>query len=909
VRRVARALIRLLVPLVPRSSRDRWLEEWCAEIDHAAAALAGSRFGSLRVLRMALGAVSDVAAVRRSVRMRTAAAGSRIAKSRMFQGLAQDFRYSVRSLVGARGFSIGVITSLTLGIVANAVVFALINSLFFRPFPAIEAQDALVRIGFHRTCGRPGCVIHTSSYDDYNAMRDALPSLNGLTARSSAHVAVRIRGEASALGAALVSANYFTVLGVRPVLGRAFTAREAARSNAHVAVISYRLWRRAFHGDHAVLGEFVDVGTESVQIVGVAPEGFAGVSKGDLLAIGDRRGTEIWLPLAIGDGVAGRVPTQPGAPATPDDEYHIDYIGRLAPGATLQQAAAEARVFAARLWAARPDTRAGAYTNVDRVWITNPSTIIPVMAAFMPVPLLVLALACLNAANLFLARATARARDVAVRLALGASRWRIVRQLLMESVLLATGAAALAVPITAWILALTQRFVPLPMPFDGGVLGLTLAVAGASVVMFGLAPAFRAASERATGALGSSRPGDVGARTTRVRRGLVVAQIALSLGLLATGGQSISAVSAVISTTGASDPDRLILASFDLNQLKFPAQAGREFYRALLDRASQMPQIEAAGLARATVMWSFGRGSGNNRVAVWLPEDAPKKGRSFRGGYIAGDLFRAIGLRVIQGRGFTAEDAAARPHVAIVNPSMARRLFGGAAIGRTVRVAARNRYEESFDVRVVGIVEPTREQTTTGQQPLDAIYLPAPLEYEPALTLYARSKVPMEVLVPALRQAVAEIDGRVPLTEASTLTDRTEFRNFEEHLMGRGATALGIVALVLATAGLYSLFSFIVSLRAREMGVRMALGAEPSTVLRLVLRQAMRLAFVGAAIGGIIAIIAGALVHAEVYGTPSIDPFAFIASAALLLASMLTAGFVPAWRASRVDPMVVLRQE
>jgi len=303
-------------------------------------------------------------------------------------------------------------------------------------------------------------------------------------------------------------------------------------------------------------------------------------------------------------------------------------------------------------------------------------------------------------------------------------------------------------------------------------------------------------------------------------------------------------------------------------------------------------------------------GSGSSSVVVWRPDDAPKDGRwSYIGGYVAGDMFRAVGLRLLQGRAFTPEDARSQPQVAVVNRPMAERLFQGAALGRFIRVAERKRYEESLEVRIVGIVEPTIERSYSGKEPVPAVYLPAPFHYEPALALYIRSRTPVETLVPALRTAVGEIDPRVPFDDIGTLRARFERRNMGDRLLASGATILGAVALLLATAGLYGLFSFIVSLRQREIGVRMALGAEPSAVQRLVLHQAMRLSLWGAGIGALIAIVAGAIVSANIYGTPSIDPLMFLASAATLVVAMLAAGFIPARRASRVDPIVVLRQE
>ena len=893
--RLALALIRLLSPLVPRTSRDRWLEEWLAEIEHAAAALGGRRFGSLRVLRMSLGAVADVVATRRvnSSRLSALLPPSR---GHVFKGLMQDVRYALRVLIAAPGFSFGVIGSLVLGITVNAAAFAFINAMFLRSLPGIEAS--VVRIAPCRwTHG--ACLLQDTSFDDYQAMRGSLRSVADLSARVQTQVAGRIRGEAQTLRAAFVSPNYFDVFGTQLPLGRGFTPAETAEP---VAIISHGLWQRQFQARRSILGEFIDIGPASLRIVGVAPDDFLGATRAGA-------GRDVWIPFGVMNAAAApRRPSPFGSPRA-EGQYYIDYVGRLAPGTSLQAARAEAEVLSASLAARRSDAtgRYGARVTRFAMRDRDLGRLFDAVSVIMPLPLLVLGIACLNAASLLLARATYRLRETTVRLALGATRWRVTRYVLIESGMLALAAGVFSVPVTFWAIRVTEPIMPMSIAIDWHVLTFTAAIAALAALLFGVLPALRASSGSI--ALGSSRPGDTGAVSPRLRHALVLVQVAASLGLLATGTQSISAVSALITTTGAQDPDRLLLASFDLDQLKMTPERGQEFYRQLLDRVARMPQVEAAGLAPATGLWTFGRGMSEAAVFVWRPEDDPKKGNVYLGGYAAGALFDAVGLHVLQGRGFQPEDAAARPRVAIVNQPLAERIFNGTGVlGRSIRVSANRRHEEAVEVQIVGVIEPTIERSYS-RKPVPAIYFPAPLQYEPALTLYVRSRTPLSAFVPDLRQAVAAIDPRVPFIDLASLRTRTEQRNLEDRILAIGATILGGVALVLATAGLYGLFSFIVSLRQREIGVRMALGAEPAAVLRMVLRQAMRLALWGSAIGAVIAIIAGAIVTANLYGTPSIDPLMFLASAGILLLAMLAAGVIPARRAARVDPIVVLRQE
>jgi putative ABC transport system permease protein len=896
VTRLALILIRVLAPLVPRASRDRWREEWLAEIEHASAALGGCRFGSLRVLRMSLGAVADVVATRRVNRSRLSALLPP-SRGHMFTGLMQDVRYALRVLIAAPGFSVGVIGSLVLGITVNAAAFAFINAMFLQSLPGIEAS--VVRIAPCRwTHG--ACLLQDTSFDDYLAMRGSLRSVADLSARVQTQVVGRIRGEAQALRAAFVSPNYFDVFGTQLPLGRGFTPAETAEP---VAIISHGLWQRQFQASRSILGEFIGIGPASLRIVGVAPDDFLGVARAGA-------GRDVWIPFGVMNAAAAPVRPSPFGSPRAEGQYYIDYVGRLAPGTSLQAARAEAEVLLSASLAARRSDATGRYgARVNRFAMRDRDLgrLFDAVSVIMPLPLLVLGIACLNAASLLLARATYRLRETTVRLALGATRWRVTRYVLIESGMLALAAGVFSVPVTFWAIRVTEPVMPMSIPIDWHVLAFTAAIAVAAALLFGVLPALRASSGSI--ALGSSRPGDTGAVSPRLRHALVLVQVAASLGLLATGTQSISAVSALITTTGVQDPDRLLLASFDLDQLKMTPERGQEFYRQLLDRLARMPQVEAAGLAPATGLWTFGRGMSEAAVFVWRPEDDPKKGNAYLGGYAGGALFEAVGLHLLQGRGFQPEDAARRPRVAIVNQPLAERIFNGTGVlGRSIRVSANRRHEETVEVQIVGVIEPTIERSYS-RTPVPAIYLPAPLRYEPALTLYVRSRTPLSAFVPDLRQAVAAIDPRVPFIDLASLRTRTEHRNLEERNLAIGATILGGVALVLATAGLYGLFSFIVSLRQREIGVRMALGAEPAAVLRMVLRQAMRLSLWGSAIGGAIAIVAGAIVTANLYGTPSIDPLMFLASAGILLLAMLAAGVIPARRAARVDPIVVLRQE
>jgi predicted permease len=643
-------------------------------------------------------------------------------------------------------------------------------------------------------------------------------------------------------------------------------------------------------------------------IVGVAPPGFVGAQRSDVGIM--EPGIEMWVPLSGARGVFPTIRTEFGL--LPDDERYFSYTGRLRPDATQADARLEAGLVASRLEAARPGDRAGAAATVSGVWFVNPygGPGFSLFVAMLSIPSLVLLIACLNAANLLLARATHRARELAVRLALGATRWRLVRQQLVESLLLSLLAAAASAPLVLWALSWVRTMVDLPMPLDRRVVAFAVGVAVATGVAFSLVPALRVSAVRPGAALGSSRPGDAGPGKARTRRLLVVAQVALSIGLLATGAQMITFLPAQMQSAGT-PPDRLLMASFDVGQLRMSGAEGRAFYERLLQRVSSLPEADGVGLARKQAIWMFGRGMAGSALVVELPEHKRGEGQLGVGGYAGGELFRATGLRLLEGRAFTRHDEGSVPRVVIINRPMADALFDGSAVGRTVRVRPwpqRVNRTPPVEVTVVGVIQPASEPTYSSDPRL-AVYVPVPLEPETRLTLYVRARSSPQALAAAIRTAVAEVDNRVPPVEIRTLEQISGQRQSLNKLAAHGITGLGLVGLLLATAGLYAVMSYFVSLRSREIGVRLALGAAPRTITRMTLGEALRLAIWGGAVGGIGAVITSKVVQSGMHGVEGLDPAALAGSFLLLGLTMLVAGAVPAYRAARVDPLTVLRQE
>ena len=828
-----------------------------------------------------------------------------------WESIFRDIRYALRSLGQARAFSSTVIGSLSLGLAATIVAFAFINGAMLRPFPGVQDQDRLVEVGIFRNTRFFGPQVSPTALADYSdvfrALAAGMSSLEDLASFTDSDVAVSLP-QARSLPAAFVSPNYFDVLGVRPEIGRTFAPEEGRIESASVAVISRALWTREFGGDPSVIGRPIQTGGQILEVIGVAPRGFRGTSP-DVSG----GGVDIWLPMALALVARG----DPGSPGWPG-ERRIRYVGRVRDGVRIERVEAELGVVAAGVVSSAGDPVDGFIGQVSALSIVGRADAPLVVAIILSVPLLVLVISCVNAANLLLVRASRRGREVALRLALGSSRARLVRQVVIESLALATGAALLALPLAWSGLRLLSTFT-FPMPLDGTVLMGALATAFVTALGFGLVPALRATGQQPSAVLGTSPAGSGGTRSeARGRQALVAGQVALSLGLLAVGFQLTAGLESLAEPLG-SDPDGLLVASFDLEQLRFSSDESDAFYEALLDGASRIPGVEAAGLADRELLWTWER-EGDNSVVVdprgtAAPADSVRvvdglrvwafqEGQRFAlGGSAGGDLFRAAGLDLLEGREFVAADRRDIPDVAIVTELLAAQTFQGAALGRTLRVSTTS---TDAVVRIVGIVESPAELSDPN---LGVIFFPSPVHQGAARTLYVRSEGPAGRLAPALRDLVARLDPEVPILDLATLDQKIRADVLFEHTLARAAAVLGIVALLLASVGLYGVTAYSVAMRRREIAVRMALGARTKQVVAMVLRQGLALAIVGSVLGGLAAVGAGFVIQAEVFGVAGIDVRTLAGSAALLAVAMLLASILPARRAARLNPYAVLREE
>ncbi len=834
-------------------------------------------------------------------RVREASAGAR------WESIFRDIRYAMRSLGQARGFSFSVIVNLSLGLAATTVAFAFINGALLRPFPGVRDQDRVVTLRILENTPLGPRLPQTALADYpgvFRALGEGMTSLEDLASFTESDVAVTLPQPRS-LPAAFVSPNYFDVLGVQPAIGRTF-ASEEGRAESAVAIIGHALWTREFGRDPSVAGRPIQVGGQIFQIIGVAPQGFRGTTQNPV-----QTGVELWLPIALADRVGDPLSFGRGGFVFLDEqpgERVIRYVGRMRDGVRADRVETELAVIAGRVVTPADDPAAPVMAEVSSLSRLNDRTDAgQIVAIILSIPLLVLVIACVNAANLFLVRASRRRREVAVRLALGASRLRLVRQLVIESLVLAIGAAVLALPLAWSGLQWVAAFMTIPMPLDGTVAAGALVTAFLTALGFGLVPALQAAGQHPSAALGTSPAGSGGTRSeSRGRRILVAGQVALSLGLLATGFQLTSALESLAEPPGT-DPDRLLLASFNLAQLRFSSGESDAFYAALLDGASRLPGVEAAGLSSRNLggSWTFDPAN----AVVLDPGDGPVGGISVSGS-AGGDYFNVLGLDLIQGREFVAADRRDIPEVAIVTKRLASQIFDDAALGRSLRVSTPFRGAVKADLRIVGIVE---SPVGLSGEEVPAIFFPSPfpspIQLGTARTLHVRSEGPAAALAPAIRDLVAQLDPRVPILELGTLDQKIRADTLQQRMLARVAALLGLVALLLASVGLYGVTSYGVAMRWREIAVRMALGARPDRILAMVFRQALAVATIGAVLGGLAAIAAGIVIRAEVFGVAGVDIPTLGGSAAVLAGAMLLASILPAWRAARLDPNAVLREE
>ena len=828
----------------------------------------------------------------------------------MVETLLNDVRYALRGLGRSPGFFAVAILSLALGVGVNTAMFSLVDALLFRPLP-VTAPSTLVDVF---TTGGDGDEYATSSYPDFADLRAQNTVFAEMTAYSPMMAPLNLGDRSRIALGQVVTGNHFTMLGVRPQIGRLLVPADDVVGAERVVVLSDRMWRREYGADPGVVGRTITLRGLVYTVVGVAPASFAGVVP--LLL------PELWLPIAHVEEVEpiGITNVVPGPGRTPLERrgYRWMFIkGRLKDGATAAQAHANVALVGEQLAAAHPqtnkDSRISAVASEDvRLLVPQAGGVLSVGAAgLMAIVGLVLLIACANVAGMLLARASARRREISVRLAVGASRGRLIQQLLVEGLVLGVLGAAASVAC-AWALIRALLAIELPLPvdvaldlrLDARVLSFTLAIAAVTGMLASLLPALKASRPDVVGDLRGEAPAArVGGRRWALRDGLVVAQVALTAVLLVVAGLLLRSLGASERAEVGFDPRGLAAVAFDTDMMRYEPERGLEFWRTARARIEALPGVTAAATVTPTLPFTFNFSQQemkiDNRTYVEGQRGETIENVAVSPGYLA-----TLGVRLVEGRDVAAADADGAPGVAIVNETMARRFWPGeSAIGHTLTIASTGR-----TFRVIG-VNADHKQHGVLERPAPFVYFAAAQRPSRYNFLVARTSGDAGALVTAMRRELLALEPGLVVMDASTMDSHMAAALMPARVGAMLATAFGGLGTLLAAIGLYGVIAFSVARRTREIGLRMALGAEPGGVMAMVMRQGFTLVAVGLVAGTLLAAGAATVLQGLLYGVTPFDPWAWAAAIAAMVAAGAFANAVPARRAMRVEPLTALRTD
>jgi predicted permease len=811
--------------------------------------------------------------------------------------LLQDLRYALRTLLRAPGFSAIVIISIALGFAANATVFSVANGLLWGLLPVKD----------------PGRVVMFSegnsySYPDYIDYRDQSTDLfEGGVAGHFPLIPASIggKGEPERIWGQSVTGNFFPALGVPITLGRSIGPEDdQAGSHNHVVILSNNLWRRRFGGDANVLNHDVALNGRYYTVVGVAPAGFYGVDRGIV--------SQFWVPLAVASEIMPDLVTD-GSITTRRDNQWLMMNGRLKPGITRKQAEVQLNVIKKRL----DDTYRKDEKRHDTLTLQTAGGLIAgsatpaftLMAVLMVVVGLVLLVACANVANLLLARAIGRQKEIAIRLAMGARRRQLIRQLLFESFLLALTGAGVGFLLAAGAARAISNFeLPLPFPvvFDFNVdMRVALFTLGLSVItalLFGLIPALRASRPDLVSTLKDGQALFGRAGRSRLRNALVVVQVALSLVLLATAGLFLRSLGNASSIDIGFKTDNVLIMTMDPKLQSYSHDKTVQFLAQVRDRVTALPGVRSVSFV-GVVPLSIG--SSNNSYDVDAVKDHPKQNVNADTNGVGSGYFDTMGIPLLRGRDFVA--SIDDKHSVIINETMAAHLFPGQdPIGRVIR-------QDKDQFTVIGVTRNSKLRTI-GEKPLNAIftYLNAAPEKANSFfgtTLIVKTLVNPAAMAKSVRQQIAALDPNMAVFNVETMQQHVDKSLLLPRISALLLGIFGAVGLTLAAIGLYGVMSYSVRSRTREIGIRMALGAKPRRVLKMILRQGLTLTVIGLAIGLAIALVVGRFAASVLYGTSGSDLLTFMVVSIVLVATAAVAILIPALRAAHVEPTVALRYE
>jgi predicted permease len=820
--------------------------------------------------------------------------------------MLRDFRYALRTLRKSPGFALVAIISLALGIGANSAMFSVADALLLRPLPVPHGSDLIVVQSQLRGEAIAGFAQYSGlSYPDFKDLRERNKSYAGLTASQYSQF-----GFATEKGALpqmkfgeLVSGDYFGVLEVPLALGRAFRPDEdKAAGRDAVVILGHELWRTDFAADPGVVGRTIFLNSIPFTVIGVAPDRFTG-SNGLVRSA-------LFVPFAMGPRLQNDLQQ---SVLEKRDNRGLTVYGRLKPGVSVAQAAAEARVVSQQLAQAYPATNRTCSLVADtdiRSRLKQDTLDAALVFFLLAMAAVVLLIGCANVTNILLSRARARSREIAVRLAIGAGRGRLVRQLLTESLVIAALGGALGLLVAkAGADLFGQIKIPADIPIvidvrlDPRVLLFTLLAAVASALIFGLAPALQSTHPDLVPALKSGKSDDGKRRRLLGRNTLVIGQVAAALLLLVFATQAYRGASIVISRPPGFRTDHLLMASFDTTLARYTPDQAKRFFKPLLERVRDLPGVKAAALTQAVPMLPGGDTSRLIPEGVKLPPGT--EAISVISNTVSDGYFEALNVPIMEGRAFEATDRAESRPVAIVNELFARKYYPNqSAIGKRLRL----RGDKDLVLEIVGVARQSKYFFLV-EPPVEYLYRPLSQNPQQALTILVETAGPSSAAAGPLRDVVRSLDSGQPMYGIRTMEEVFDQRATKTlSILTEAIGAMGLLGLILAMVGLYGLMSYSVSLRSREIGIRMAIGAGRSGVLGMVMRQGMVLAAAGVSIGLLLCLLASKAVTTAL-SVPSFNlPFVALVTAGLVAAATLGA-YVPAWRASRLDPNAVLRQE
>jgi predicted permease len=804
--------------------------------------------------------------------------------------VGHDLRFAARVLLKNPGFTAVAVVALALGIGANSAIFSVVNTVLLRPLPYKNPERVVMVFEDNSKLGYPRDTPAPANYIDW---RDQNKVFGAMAAMAEVSLNLTGEGEPERLDGHRVSATLFPVLGVDPQLGRWFSAEEDQPGQNRVVILSHALWQRRFAGDPGVVGKTITLNGAGFQVVGVMPASFQFPSHED----------QFWMPIAFTQQQAAR-----------RGSHYLDVVARLKDGVTLEQARAEMTTIAGRLQQQYPQSNTDVGATVVPLQEQLVGNIKPALLVLLGAVGFVLLVACANVANLLLARAAARQKEIATRIALGASRARLIRQFLTESVLLASLGGMVGLLLSVWGVRVLKAFIPdtisqaKEISIDVKVLVFTLLVSLLTGLFFGLAPALQATKFNLNETLkDGGRDSAASSRGNRVRAALVVAEVAISLVLLVGAGLLINSFMRLRSVDPGFRPENLLTMSVVLTPLKYPDMAHRSaFYTEMLRRVEAVPGVRSATVASQIPLTQQGDSSG---LLFEGRPDPPAGQMNLAAIRVVAPLyFQTMNIRLLRGRAFTDQDRADSPNVGVISETMAHRYWPGED-PLNKRFSFGKPESDADMVTVVGIVNDVRQfgldkdvkpQVYMSYQQMDG--------FLPRYLIVSTSVEPRSV-ASSVRGAVWEVDRDQPVSDISmmedVLSESLARQRFSTILLG----VFGAVALMLAAVGIYGVMSYSVAQRTREIGIRMALGARPQDVLKLAVGQGLKLVLIGVAIGAVAALALTRVMASLLYGVSPTDPVTFVTISLVLVGVALLASFVPARRATKVDPLIALRAE